>query len=191
LCPKPAGALTRIFKAVQDLLENENCIDSIRTDLRIVGTEKAQPNLETVQPAFTGRIVSGQVFIDWNWGGLSDFLDLFQLQVNRGAGWVDLAYDTTPGYTDTNPFPRRPRRLEIPWPVPRRRRRGGGVEQRGECHGGGMRAEALCFAPLASIIMTRLAFTHELSVGIWTVERELRPYADRSRELVRGLCSRS
>jgi hypothetical protein len=106
--PTPAGALTRIFKAVQDLLENDKAIDSIRTDLRIVGTEQATPNLETVQPIFTVRIVSGQVFIDWNWGGLSDFLDMLQLQVNRGAGWVDLAYDTTPGYTDTTPFPTPP-----------------------------------------------------------------------------------
>ena len=83
-------------------------IESIRTDLGIVGTEKSAPDLETVQPVFTARIVSGQVFIDWKWGGLSDFVDLFRLQVNRGAGWVDLAYDTTPGYTDTAPFPTPP-----------------------------------------------------------------------------------
>ncbi len=106
--PQPAGALTRIFAAVKDMLESKNYLDSIGTDLRIVGTETAPPNLETVQPLFTVRIVSGQVFIDWNWGGLSDFLDMLQLQVNRGAGWVDLAYDTTPGYTDSNPFPTPP-----------------------------------------------------------------------------------
>lgn len=106
--PQHAGALPRIFKAVQDLLENDNCIGSIRTDLRIVGAERAAPDLGTVQPVFTARTVSGQVLIDWNWGGNSEFLDLFQLQVNRGAGWVDLAYDTTPGYTDTTPFPAAP-----------------------------------------------------------------------------------
>lgn len=61
--------------------------------------------METIQPDFTVRIVSGQVFLDWNWGGQGDFLDIFHAQVNRGAGWVDLTYDTTPGYTDTNPFP--------------------------------------------------------------------------------------
>lgn len=103
--PRSAGALTRIFTAVQAMRDATGYLDSIGTDLRIVGTEKTAPNLETVQPEFTVRIVAGQVFIDWNWGGLSEFLDLFQLQVNRGAGWVDLAYDTTPGYTDTNPFP--------------------------------------------------------------------------------------
>jgi hypothetical protein len=29
---------------------------------------------------------------------------MIQLQVDRGQGWVDLAYDTTPGYTDTHAF---------------------------------------------------------------------------------------
>jgi hypothetical protein len=76
-------------------------LDSIGTDLGLVAA--ATP--ATLLPVFTVRIVSGQVFIDWTWGGLSDWLDLAQLQVNRGATWVDLAYDTTPGYTDTNPFP--------------------------------------------------------------------------------------
>lgn len=42
-----------------------------------------EPNMETIQPAFTVRIISGQVFLDWNWGGNGDFLDL--------------TYDTTPG----------------------------------------------------------------------------------------------
>jgi alpha-D-ribose 1-methylphosphonate 5-triphosphate synthase subunit PhnI len=30
---------------------------------------------------------------------------MLQMQVDRGQGYVDLAYDTTPGYTDTHPFP--------------------------------------------------------------------------------------
>lgn len=68
-------------------------------------SETTLPNPETVQPDFTARIISGQVFIDWGWGGNSDFLDQFQLQVNRGAGWVGVAYDTTPGYTDSTSFP--------------------------------------------------------------------------------------
>lgn len=106
--PQSAGALGRIFDAVKAMRDATGYLESIGTDLRIIGTEVTELDLETVQPVFTVRIVSGQVFIDWNWGGNSAFLDLFQLQVNRGAGWVDLAYDTTPGYTDTNPFPAAP-----------------------------------------------------------------------------------
>jgi hypothetical protein len=103
--PQLAGALDRIFIAVDAMLKATGYLDSIGADLRIIGTEMAGPNMETIQPDFTVRIISGQVFLDWNWGGNGDFLDLFHAQVNRGAGWVDLTYDTTPGYTDTNPFP--------------------------------------------------------------------------------------
>ena len=126
--PQPAGALTASSSPSKTMLESTGYLDSIGTDLRIVGTETAVPNLETVQPLFTVRIVSGQVFLDWNWGGLSDFLDMLQLQVNRGAGWVDLAYDTTPGYTDTHPFPRPPPSGNTA-AVPCRRRPGRGLEQ--------------------------------------------------------------
>jgi hypothetical protein len=30
---------------------------------------------------------------------------VLQIQVDRGQGCVDLAYDTTPSYTDPHPFP--------------------------------------------------------------------------------------
>ena len=47
------------------------------------------------------------VLIKWGWGGHEVFLDLCELQVDRGDGkaFVLLTYDTTPGYTDTQPFP--------------------------------------------------------------------------------------
>ena len=32
-------------------------------------------------------------------------LSMIQLQVDRGQGWTDLAFDTTPGYLDTQPRP--------------------------------------------------------------------------------------
>ena len=40
----------------------------------------------------------------------SAFLDICELQVDRadGKGFILLAYDTTPGYTDTQPFPAAP-----------------------------------------------------------------------------------
>lgn len=43
-------------------------------------------------------------------GGFSAFLDICELQVDRGdgKGFVALAFDTTPGYVDTQPFPTSP-----------------------------------------------------------------------------------
>ncbi len=47
--------------------------------------------------------------IPWGWQGHSAFLDLIQLEVDRdGTGFKLLAYDTTPGDIDTEPFPATP-----------------------------------------------------------------------------------
>jgi len=41
--------------------------------------------------------------------GRGAFLDLCEIQVDRtGQGFGPLAFDTTPGYTDTEPFPASP-----------------------------------------------------------------------------------
>ena len=50
------------------------------------------------------------MLIGWGWGGNSAFLDLLEIQADRGdaKGWVFLTYDTTPNYTDTSPFPTAP-----------------------------------------------------------------------------------
>jgi hypothetical protein len=47
------------------------------------------------------------VQMDWGWQGLVKHLDQCELQVDRAdaKGWVVLNFDTTPGYTDTTPFP--------------------------------------------------------------------------------------
>ncbi|MBA3962474.1 MAG: hypothetical protein H0X40_11305 [Chthoniobacterales bacterium] len=55
--------------------------------------------------------ISGdQVYVNWGWQGYSAFLDQCELQVDRAdsKGFVMLAIDTTPGYTDTQPFPSAP-----------------------------------------------------------------------------------
>ena len=48
--------------------------------------------------------------VGWGWQGFSAFLDMLEIQVDRGdgKGWVFLTYDTTPNYTDTAPFPATP-----------------------------------------------------------------------------------
>ncbi len=103
--PEKPGALKRIFSLVQVMQEAPGYVESIATDLGTIGTEAAMPDMETIQPVIKVKIIGGQVFIDWGWGGNGAFLDMLQIQVDRGQGWTDLAYDTTPGYTDTHALP--------------------------------------------------------------------------------------
>ena len=85
---------------------------SIGDALGIVGPEQAAPDYPTLQPAINAVINGTQVLVDWNWGGYRNFLGQCELQVDRGEdngpGFVLLAIDTTPGYTDTHPFPPKP-----------------------------------------------------------------------------------
>ena len=81
--------------------------EAVESDLQIIGAQQAGPDYATLQPALTVRVQAGSVFIGWGWQGFSAFLDMLELQVDRGggAGWAPLAHDTTPDYTDTAPFP--------------------------------------------------------------------------------------
>jgi hypothetical protein len=102
-----AGALDRTFVLVQSIKDNPACTDAIANDLGILGGEQVAPDLSTVQPVI-GAVVSGSaVNIKWGWGGNAAFLDSCEIQVDRadGKGFVLLTIDTTPNYTDTQPFP--------------------------------------------------------------------------------------
>ena len=50
--------------------------------------------MENIQPVIKVRIIGGQAF-----------LNMLQMQADRCTGYTDLAFDTTPGYTDTQAFP--------------------------------------------------------------------------------------
>ena len=101
------GALTRIFALIQTIKDSGKCTDSIATDLGIVGTVQSGPDLTAVQPVIDAVISGNQVNVKWGWGGNVAYLDMCELQVDRGdgKGFVPLAFDTTPNYTDTQPFP--------------------------------------------------------------------------------------
>jgi hypothetical protein len=60
----------------------------------------------TIQPQINVEISGSHVNVDWGWQGNAAYLDICEIQVDRGdgKGYVLLAYDTTPGYTDTQPF---------------------------------------------------------------------------------------
>jgi hypothetical protein len=101
------GALARIFNAVQAIKDSGKCTDAIGDDLGFFGSTATPPDLTNIQPVIDATISGHQVFIKWNWGGNAAYLDMIELQVDRndGKGFVLLAYDTTPGYTDTAAFP--------------------------------------------------------------------------------------
>jgi hypothetical protein len=105
--PVNTGALNRIFAQVQDIKNGGQCSDKDAATLGIVGSVQPGPDYTTLQPVFTVSIVGGQVLVKWGWGGYADFLDACEIQVDRGdgKGFNLLAMDTTPGYTDTQPFP--------------------------------------------------------------------------------------
>jgi hypothetical protein len=104
------GALDRIFDLVQTIKDNNNCTDAISTNLGIIGSAQSGPDLTTIQPALDASIVGNNVLVKWGWGGNSAYLDMCEIQVDRGdgKGFVLLTYDTTPNYTDTQPLPATP-----------------------------------------------------------------------------------
>ncbi len=102
------GIESRFRALVRQIKASPNYNPAIGQALGIEGTEQATPDFSTVKPQFPVTINGGQVFIGWDWGGLSGFLDMVELEVDRGDGFKLLAYDSTPGYTDTTPFPATP-----------------------------------------------------------------------------------
>jgi len=106
----PAVALgieTRFRALVQLIKANPSYNRSIGEALGIEGAEQASPDLAMVQPLIDAVLSGNHVNIKWGWGGHKAFLDICEIQVDRGdgKGFVFLTYDTTPGYTDTQPFP--------------------------------------------------------------------------------------
>ena len=78
--------------------------------LGIEGSQQGAPDLTTLQAVLTLTLIGNAVLIGWGWQGFSAFLDMLEIQVDRGdgKGWVFLTYDTTPNYTDTFPLPATP-----------------------------------------------------------------------------------
>ena len=105
--PVNTGALTRIFALVQTIKNSGLCSDTNAGILGIVGGNQPAPDFTTLQPVISVSIVGGQVQLKWNFGGYSAWLDCCEIQVDRndGKGFGMLVMDTTPGYTDTQPFP--------------------------------------------------------------------------------------
>jgi hypothetical protein len=104
-----AGILSRFLALAKTVKNHKNYTPAIGEILGLEGAEQTAPDLATIQPDITAKIAGNRVEIPWGWGGNGAFLDMIELQVDRDEkGFVLLAYDTTPGYVDTEPFPATP-----------------------------------------------------------------------------------
>lgn len=105
---RPPGCADRIFDIIQDIKASDTYTEAIGIDLGAVGSTKTPPDYAILAPVLKLKIIGNKVEIDWDWLGFSTFLDQCEIQVDRGQGWQVLTFDTTPGYTDTAPFPATP-----------------------------------------------------------------------------------
>ena len=106
----PLGVKVRFRALVKQIKANANYNAAIGEALGIEGAEQTMPDLSAIAPVITATISGNHVAIGWGWGGNGNYLDACEIQVDRSDthGFVLLTYDTTPGYTDTMPFPAAP-----------------------------------------------------------------------------------
>ena len=106
----PAGIVPRFRALVKRIKAIKACTPTIAQALGIEGSELTGPDMATLQAILTLTIIGNQILVGWGWQGFSAFLDMLEIQVDRGdgKGWIFLTYDTTPNYTDTHPLPATP-----------------------------------------------------------------------------------
>jgi len=104
------GIEVRFRALVQQNKTNPGYNPTIGQALDIEGSEQTGPNYATLKPVIDAIISGNHVTVKWGWGGYAAWLDICELQVDRGdgKGFVFLTFDTTPGYTDTQAFPATP-----------------------------------------------------------------------------------
>ena len=109
--PVVAPGIEVRFRALAQQIKNQPAYnDAIGEALGLEGPAQTGPDYDALQPEISARVVGSRVEVEWDWAGQRAFLDMCELQVDRGAGFVLLAFDTTPGYSDTHPFPATPAR---------------------------------------------------------------------------------
>lgn len=100
------GIETRFRALVRQIKASGNYNSAIGAALGIEGAEQIPPDLNKIAPRLTATVTGGHVAIGWGWEGHAEFLDQCELEVDRGTGtFALLSIDTTPNYTDTQPFP--------------------------------------------------------------------------------------
>lgn len=106
----PPGITPRFRQLVKRLRGMSKFTDAMAAALGVQGADQPGPDLTTVQPDIDVALSGSHIEVSWGWGGNVNYLDMCLIQVDRGdgKGFVDLCYDTTPGYNDTQPFPATP-----------------------------------------------------------------------------------
>ncbi len=104
------GVEPRFRALVKQIKAHRNYNPSIGQILGIEGAEQVAPTFSNLCPDLAVQIAGNRVEVGWGWQGFGAFLDICEIQVDRGdgKGFVFLTYDTTPGYVDTQPFPSTP-----------------------------------------------------------------------------------
>jgi hypothetical protein len=109
--PAVAPGIEVRFRALVKLIKANPAYNiAMGQALGIEGPQQTPPDMTTIQPEIEVYMNGANVAVDWGWGGYANYLDMCEIQVDRGdgKGFVALAFDTTPGYTDTAPIPATP-----------------------------------------------------------------------------------
>ena len=103
----PPGIVSRFRALAQRFKANAAYTPSIGQALGIEGGQIVPPDYSLLQPVLSITLSGDQVILAWNWSGYSTFIDMIDLQVDRGdgKGWGILAFATSMTYTDSTPFP--------------------------------------------------------------------------------------
>jgi hypothetical protein len=105
------GVEVRFRALVKQIKGSPAYNEAIGAALGIEGSQQTGPDYATLAPDINAAISGTHVNVAWDWSGFSAFLDLCEIQVDRtgaGTAFGPLAFDTTPGYVDTEPFPATP-----------------------------------------------------------------------------------
>lgn len=104
----PPGIVGRFRKLAQRVKAQTAYNEAMGLALGIEAAQRVKPNLTAVRPVLALELTGGRVWVDWKWQGLREWLDGIELQVDRGAGFEVLTYDSTEGYSDPAPLPATP-----------------------------------------------------------------------------------
>jgi hypothetical protein len=106
----PPGIVTRFRALVQRIKAANGYTVPMGQALGLEGAAQTGPDMALIQAILTLTLQGNAVLVGWGWQGFSAFLDMLEIQVDRGdgKGFVFLTYDTTPNYTDTFPLPATP-----------------------------------------------------------------------------------
>ena len=102
-----AGVEGRFRALVKKIKLHPRYTLTIGEHLGIESPDHTAPDLNTVQPVIRLALSGNHVHVRWGWGGHSVYLDMIELEVDRGdgQGFGLLNFDTTPGYTDPAAMP--------------------------------------------------------------------------------------